>query len=293
MKLVARALLFAFACALAFPSFAARRGAVAFHYGPALEPAQLEFFGRFDVLVTHEPLPAEQVSDLHRRGTKLALYEWAVAFYATRRAKWDEHAIVLNTRPLHGGAGAADADAFYYDPASSDHVSGRSQAIAARLRRIGYDGVFFDTTTAASVHPIALAEYNKRHPDTTYDVAFASFLHALRDELRDGVILTNQGYRDADHYLPYVDYDITESLIVVQSQLRDWNELDAIMQQTIIPLARRFPHVQFIHLNYTDTTNDASIVPVIAIARMYGQEAYVALHDVRLTAMHEAYFASR
>jgi hypothetical protein len=162
---------------------AQRRGAVAFHYGPALTPPQLAFFGRFDVLVTHEPLPCEQVAELHRRGTKLALYEWAVAFYASRRTQWDEHAPLLNQRPLRGGVGDADADAFYYDPAAPDHASGRSRAIAERLRAIGYDGVFFDTTTAGSVHPEALAEYNRRHPDLAYDEAFALFLRALRAEL--------------------------------------------------------------------------------------------------------------
>jgi hypothetical protein len=62
------------------------------------------------------------------------------------------------------------------------------------------------------------------------------------------------------------------------------------MQQWILPAARRYPHVRFIHLNYADVATDAAIVPVIAIARMYGQEAYVALHDVASTAIHPAYF---
>jgi hypothetical protein len=285
MRLAAGALLLALTLTAAADE---RRGAVAFHYGPALTPAQLAFFGRFDVLVTHEPLPMTQVEELHRRGTKLALYEWAVAFYASRRTQWDQHAPLLNARPLRGGAGAADADAFYYDPAAPEHASGRARAITERLRGIGYNGIFLDTTTAASVHPAALAEYKRRHPDVPYDEAFAQFLGALRGELR--LILTNQGYRDAAHYLPYVDYDVTESLIVIRFCLRDFDELDAVMQQTILPAAKAYPHVQFIHLNYADEANDASIVPVIAIARMYGQEAYVALHDVRLTAIHAAYF---
>ncbi|HEX6640271.1 MAG TPA: hypothetical protein VF215_04120, partial [Thermoanaerobaculia bacterium] len=266
-------------------------GAVAFHYGPALTTEQRDFFGRFDVLVTHEPLPLTQVAELHRRGTKLALYEWAVAFYASRRTQWDERATLLNQRPLHGGVGDADADAFYYDPAAREHASGRSRAIAERLRIIGYDGIFLDTTTAGSVHPDALGEYNRRHPDLAYDDAFAQFLRALRAELP--LILTNQGYRDAAHYLPYVDYDVTESLIVTRGRLRDFQELDALMQSTILPAARAYPHVRFIHLNYADDASDAAIVPAIAIARMYGQEAFVGLHDVRRTAIHAAYFAGK
>jgi len=260
---------------VALPAFGERRGAVAFHYGPALTREQLEFFGRFDVLVTHEPLPKKQVDELHRRGTKLALYEWAVAFYRTRATRWDRSAPVLNKRALRGGVGAVDADAFYYDPA----MPGRARALAAKLRRINYDGVFFDTTTEGSVHPKALAEYQRRHPDLPYDAAFASFLRELRTLVR--VIITNQGYRAAEHYLPYVDYDVTESLL-----MHPRAEIDAAMRQWILP----HPHVRFIHLNYAEPGDDEAIARMINIAREYGHEAYVALHDVTKTAMHEGYF---
>jgi hypothetical protein len=279
-----------FLIALTLPVFAAeRRGAVAFHYGPALTQPQLDWFSRFDVLVTHDPLPEEQVAELHRRGTKLALYEWSVAHYASR----PQALPVLNDKPLRGGAGAEDLDSFYYDPAAPGFPRSRTRVLAARLREIGYDGLFFDTTTVQSVHPEALVEYRRRHPDLPYDEAFARFLRTLREELKDGVILTNQGYRDAEHYLPYVDYDVTESLYVMNRRLRPWNELDALMQQWILPAVARYPHVQFIHLNYVETPDDASIVPVIAIARMYGQEAFVALPDVTATAFHDAYFVQR
>lgn len=275
---------------LALPVLAAeRRGAVAFHYGPALTQPQLDWFSRFDVLVTHDPLPKEQVAELHRRGTKLALYEWSVAHYASRPQRLP----VLNDKPLRGGAGAEDLDAFYYDPGAPDFPAERSRSLTARLREAGYDGVFFDTTTAQSVHPDALAAYQRRHPDVPYDKAFASFLRVLREELKDGVILTNQGYRAAEHYLPYVDYDVSESLFVMNRRLRSWAELDALMHQWILPAAERYPHVRFIHLNYVDVADDATIVPVIAIARMYGQEAFVALPDVTRTAFHDAYFVTK
>ena len=262
--------------ALAFPTLAS---SVAFHYGPALTQPQLDFFARFKVLVTHDPLPKEQVAELHRRGTKLVLYEWSVATYAPTRLP------VLNQKPLRGFAGAEDLDAFYYDPT---YASPRVRALTARLREVGYDGVFFDTTTAQSVHPVALAEYQRRHPDVPYDVAFARFLAALRPEL--SVILTNQGYRAAEHYLPYVDYDVTESLFVMNGRMRPWKELDALMRQWILPAAERYPNVKFVHLNYVEVADDQSIVPVIAIARMYGHDAFVALPDVTKTAIHDAYF---
>jgi hypothetical protein len=258
------------------------RGSVAFHYGPALTPAQMEFFGRFDVLVTHDPLPKAQIAELHRRGTKLALYEWAVAYYGKHRKG------VLNDKPLRGGVGSEDLDAFYYDP-----MIDRSRALVAKLRKVGYDGVFFDTTTAQSVHAEALREYRRRHPEVPYDVAFARFLRALREQLKDGVILTNQGYRAAEHYLPYVDYDVTESLLVDRFRLRSAAEIDSLMETWILPAARRYPHVKFIHLNYVAVADDATIAPVVSIARQYGHEAYVALHDVTATAMLSAFSPPR
>jgi hypothetical protein len=273
--------------ALALPAFAERRGAVAFHYGPALTQPQLKWFSRFDVLVTHDPLPREQVAELHRRGTRLALYEWSVAYYASRPQRLS----ILNEKPLRGFAGAEDLDARYYDPAAPSFAAARARLLLARLREVEYDGVFFDTTTEQSVHPDALAEYRRRHPDVPYDEAFARFLRVLREELKNGVILTNQGYRAAEHYLPYVDFDVTESLFVMNGRMRPWNEIDALMRQWILPAAERYPHVRFVHLNYVNFADDASIVPIIAIARRYGQEAFVALPDVTKTAMHDAYFA--
>src|SRR5437763_4253806 len=62
---------------------AERRSAFAFHYGPPLTPRQLRWFSRFDVVVTHDPLPRAQVDALHAHATKLLVYEWSVAFYGT------------------------------------------------------------------------------------------------------------------------------------------------------------------------------------------------------------------
>ncbi|HEY0160821.1 MAG TPA: hypothetical protein VGF28_26285 [Thermoanaerobaculia bacterium] len=275
-----------------------RRGSVAFHYGRTLTRAQLEWFGRFDVLVTHDPLPPSQVKALRDGGTRLALYEWTVAFYRTlvRRDSWNERllrdrgAALLNRNGLRGHAGASDADAFYYDPAHPDHAVKRVAAIAARLKEIGYDGVFFDTTTFESVHPDALAEYRRRHPDVSYDAAFARFLAALRKEL--AVIVTNQGYRAPEHYLPHADYDVTESLLTRpwHDASNRWNSVDFLMPELILKEARRYPHVRFVHLNYLERADPQKIESILATARLFGQEAFVALPDVFRTAFSELYF---
>jgi len=284
----AEAILAAALC-LAVPAHAEqRRGSVAFHYGGTLTPAQLVWCGRFDVLVTHDPLPPAQVVALHRHGTRLALYEWAVAFYASlaKAGSWQSSLLsrrrgLLNERPLRGGLGADDADAFYYDPATREHTEERPAAIAARLRAIGYDGVFLDTTTAESVHPDALAVFKARHAER-YDAAFARFLRNLRRELHDGVIITNQGYRAADDILHYVDVDVSESLITLHGTFRPWNDshdrwnsIDYLMRHLIAPVRKRYPRVRFVHLNYVTNAEDAA--RVIAIARLYDMDAFAAL----------------
>lgn len=263
--------------------------AMAFHYATPLSAREVAWYSRFGVLVTHDPLPPEQVAALHARGTKLLLYEWSVAYYASL-PHWDGP--VLNEKPLRGHAGAKDADAFYYDPAAPEHARDRPRAIAAKLRAIGYDGVFLDTTTAANVHPAALAEYRRRHPDRPYDAAFADFLRALRKEV--AVIATNQGYRDARDYLPYVDFDVTESLITVPRHgrfvFRPRRELDAIMARDVAPAKREFPHVRFVHLNYVSDPKPRTIARIVAIARSFGDAAFVTAPHIGAAEENEAYF---
>jgi hypothetical protein len=233
----------------------------AFHYERPLTPAQLKFFSRFDVLVTHDPLPRAQVKALHKAGTKLFLYEWSVAFYDSLASPWQRSLIgteaVLNARPLRGGAGARDADAWYFDPM---HMSDRASQLAKKLRAIGYDGTFLDTTRAENVHPEALKEFARRHPKVAYDEAFSRFLAALKHE--HVLIFTNQGYRDAEHYLPYADWDLTESLI----GSRSWDEAVALFEQ--LP-RKQYPRVHFAHLEYANAEQAA------AISKLFDEPAYV------------------
>lgn len=268
----------------------AGRGAFAFSYAPVLTPEALAWYSRFDVLVTHDPLPPEQVARLHASGTKVLFYEWSVAFYDSRATTWQTSLLsdrrhLLNEEPLRGGAGS-EAAAWYFDPASPQHEFGRVADILQRLNATGYDGVFFDTTTVNSVHPAARATYDLRHPDIPYDAAFSRFLAELRRQLPHGILFTNQGYRAADDYLPHVDWDLTESLITGPAgpsfQLRSWNDAENpwssshfVMERMIEPVAAKYPHVRFGHLNYA-TGSPAAIRVVVATARLFTGDGYVA-----------------
>jgi hypothetical protein len=265
----------------------------AFHYAPSLSDEALEWYSRFEMLVTHDPLPAEQVERLHAGGTRLLLYEWSVAFYESRATEWQRSLIemrardLLNEKPLTGFAGSPEAGAWYFDPASPEHELGRAEDLARRLQDANYDGVFFDTTTILNVHPEARAEYEKRHPETPYDAAFSRFLRQLRRTLPRAILFTNQGYRGAEHYLPYVDWDLTESLITrpvngsfAPRQWNDpadpWNSIDFVMETMIEPLGERYPHLRFGHLNYVSGSDREAIRLVVAAAQLFGGEAYAA-----------------
>jgi hypothetical protein len=279
---------------------AERRGGVAFHYATPLTAQELDWYSRFEVLVTHDPLPRAQVDALRKRGTKLVLYEWAVAFYPSIATPWHRAlppSALLNRHPLRGHLGAADADAFYYDPAAHEHRHGRVDLLTRRLKSLGYDGVFLDTTTTESVHPAALAEFRRRHPDVSYDEVFGLFLKNLR--AAGLFIITNQGYRRADDVLPYVDWDVSESLITYPRDgkfvLRPWddpgdrwNSTAYLFRQLITPAQRKYPRVRFTHINYV---HDRELIEeVIATARLYDHDAYVAQPDLAKGMETELYF---
>jgi hypothetical protein len=284
---------------------AGRRGGIAFHYASPISPQLLDWYGHFEVLVTHDPLPKAQVDALHRRGTRLALYEWSVAFYPSHATEWQRAlppSALLNRLPLRGHLGAGDADAFYYDPATAVHERDRAPALVRRLHPIGYDGVFLDTTTAASVHPAALAEFEKRHPGLAYDEVFARFLANLRRELgQEGVIVTNQGYRAAKHYLPYADWEVTESLITYPRDGRftlrpwldeadRWNSTAFLVEKLIAPVQRQYPKVRLAHLNYVETLDPRRVEEVLAVAYYFGAEAFVTLPSLVADARSDLYF---
>jgi L-rhamnose mutarotase len=212
-----------------------------------------------------------------------------VAFYRTlvQPGSWQARLLrnrsqLLNRKPLKGHAGSQEADAFYYDP--HDYAKPRSSAIVKRLRAIGYDGIFLDTTTFESVHPDALAEYQRRHNEP-YDAGVARFLKALR--AKDVLIVTNQGYRAAGHYLPYAHYDVTESLLSRpwHDEGNRWNSVDFLIPQMIVPAAERYPDVRFVHLNY-----GSDVERIVATALLFEQEAFVASHDVQETVFSDLYF---
>jgi hypothetical protein len=274
-----------------------RRGAFALHYAPTLTAAELDWYSRFDVLITHDCLPLEQVRRLHEKGTRLFFYEWSVAFYVTRADDWERSLIetrspvLLNEDGLRGGVGSMETAAFYFDPVDKGGRTMRAELLEQRLRTCRYDGIFFDTTRFESVHPLARAEYERRHPDLAYDVAYSDFLRAVRQRLGKRLIFTNQGFQDAANFLPWADWDLSESLVThpreghfVPRRWNDeadlWNSSRFILEHLAQPVTERYKRVRSAHLNYIDGADRNAIHLVVAAARLFEGEGYVVAPSV-------------
>ena len=202
-------------------TIAQKKGEFAFHYAARYTPGELAWYSRFKVVVTGDFLPPDQVRTLHRAGCKLIAYEWTVAFYAPdsiskhawqRKLVEDHPDWLLNaSKGLYGNAGAADIPAFYYDPVSTDLRKWRVAHLVQDVKTHNYDGVFFDTTGFTAVQHDAQEEFKRRHPNERYDEYVGQFLDGLRKCAPDLITFTNQGYRNAEDYLPRADYDLSES----------------------------------------------------------------------------------
>ena len=137
------------------------------------------------------------------------------------------------------------------------------------------------------MHRAALAEFKARHAGADYDRELSRFLANLRRELNGKLIFTNQGYRKADDYLPYADWDLTESLITWNGGVprpwddpRDpWSSIRYFFVNVIEAARARYPRVRFAHLNY----GGADAVPlVVAAAKLFGDAGYVAGQEAPL-----------
>ena len=170
-----------------------KRGDFAFLYRNPYTPQELEWLGRFDVVVTGSFVPEEQVRALHQAGSKVIYYEWMVAFYGTQTRADNPterfQADVLANHPdwllnpetgLFGGAGSDSIPAYYYDVASHGLREARVKWLIDLAHETNYDGIFFDTTTIQSVQPEARATFAERYPGDSYDAYVARMLAMLR-----------------------------------------------------------------------------------------------------------------
>ncbi len=198
-----------------------RKGAVAFHYQAYFALRQVDWYTRFNILVTGSILSQPQTAAL-KRGSKLVAYEWASAYYQgdavsaplewQRNVEAEGHRWLLTDKAVTGNAAENGRLAQWYDFGSDELIRQRAAYLADRMVRAGYDGYFFDTVGDQCLPPDVLAAFKKRYPGMNYNQRQGEFLKVLRSRLPAAkLIFLNQGYRHAEHLLPHAELDLSES----------------------------------------------------------------------------------
>jgi hypothetical protein len=291
------------------------RGRVAFCYSAVLDNAAMEWYTRFELVVTGGILARQETQKLLDRGCRPVAYEWSSAFYpgdpVSAPLEWQNVVLkepdhwLLHPRPVGGGAAAPGRTAYWYDFANPEMVRQRASDLAGRIIANGYAGVFLDTLGFDQLPDEMRSEFITRHKGVDYDRMQGSFLASLRARLGpDRLIFSNQGYRQATHFLPHVNLDLTESYFTAVSgnatlfrpfndSRRPWESIYTPMEQLVAPASRRFPMVEFVHLGYAGgTANEIrrAISYNYAAAKLWNHQAYLMMSSAQ-TEQDQVYFA--
>jgi len=292
---------------------AAVPGSVAFHYAAVFDDAKVDWYTRFRFLVTGGVLARDQSRRLLDRGCGPIAYEWSSAFYpgdwTSAEPSWQSTVRnhpnwLLNSQPVGGGAAMPGRSAFWYDFGNSDLVVSRAAYLGERVRTSGYSGLFLDTLGFEYLPAEAQHAFMQRHPGIDYHNAQAGFLKKLRSHLGAGTLFLNQGYRHYEQFLPYADYDLTESYFtaalvdrtrfqVFHDPASPWESIFTPMEKLVIPASRRFPRVRFVHLGYAAGSIEQTSRAIrynYAAAKLWNHDAYLVTADPRAE-QDEVYFA--
>ncbi|WP_457637107.1 hypothetical protein [Oceanithermus sp.] len=212
------------------PAYPTRPGLFATSALP-LDAEQLAWAARFALVETGDlGEPADpDVAELRRRGVGVLLYEWMPAGYHYTDGgpdapfmRWvyaDRDNLTLNPDgpfPHCTAAGYDWCEDYYYDLALPELRERRAAYIAENLAAAEAAGVFFDWGPGVFIEEDAYASMREtfaaRHPGGDYLAAVGEFYAGLRAALPEArLIVSNQGFRNAERVLPHVDLDMTES----------------------------------------------------------------------------------
>src|SRR5438552_8479267 len=121
---------------------------VAFNYAAKSTLADLQYFAKFDLVVTGAILSADQLRVLRSGNAQLIVYQWSSAHYpgegSPAEQAWEQalkvHADswLLARDPLGGAAAAPGKTAFWYDFGNSDLISAFAEHIGAVVQQNNY-----------------------------------------------------------------------------------------------------------------------------------------------------------
>lgn len=261
-------------------SAATGRGAFAFNYSAKPSAAELRWLSRFRVVVTGDALEPSLTADLRQDTDTLCFYHWATGLYARGYGQsdvsrgWHDRLMkqgndwLLNAnRPLIGPDGTTPA--FYFDPNHADGNAAWANFLARLRRNHRFEGIFLDLLGMDHLHPEALQQYQKKHPETPYMEALENRIAMLRRCDPGAVLFSNQAYRHPE-LMRFVDWDLTESLMTsyawgrevtlrigggdpesrTETYFRPWAELVPILDELQSKANRVKPGIRILHLNY-------------------------------------------
>jgi len=291
---------------------------VAFNYAAKSPLADLQFFAKFDVLVTGAILSADQVGVLRSGNVQLVVYQWSSALYPgeggaaehrwERRLKTHADSWLLSPDPVSGAAAAPGKSAFWYDFGNTDLISALAEHIRAVVQENHYQGVFLDTLGFYSLPDQLQKNFRTRHRTLDYDRCQGSFLSELRGALgAQAIIFTNQGYRRPEFFLPHADFDLIEnSSTVIKTdggtgfrrwfeKGREWESIEVPMVNLIMPASRLYPRTRFVHINYVngdEATCERAAVYSYACAKLWDQLSFAAPSGVQRAIRSDVYFGA-
>jgi hypothetical protein len=290
---------------------------VAFNYAAISPIADLQYFAKFDVLVTGAILSAGQLRPLRSGNTQLVVYQWSSAHYpdegdAAERA-WERtlrtHARewLLSPEPVEGGAAAPGKGALWYDFGDAAMSAAFSEHIRALMEQNAYHGVFLDTLGFYSLPEPLQHEFQKRHPALDYNRCQSEFLSKLRSVLGpEAIVFTNQGYRKPEFFLPHADLDLIENSATLLTsggatvfrpwfkKGAEWDSIEVPMTNLVVPAGRLYAQARFVHINYVqgdESTCERAAQYSFACAKLWDQLSFAAPPGVQRAIRSSVYFS--
>jgi len=193
---------------------------------------EMEWLSKFQIVHAgsiEEPLSPYDVAYLRQNGMEVIMADdWLPAGYYypdgnnTSFMEWvygNRYEVTLNPEgPFpHCEENGYDWREYYFDFANDELVSHRVEYVVNGLKSAGYNGIFFDWGNGLFLQEKGYEDinstYNFHHPGIPYSQAAANFLAELRNSYPELSIENNQGFREAEYYLPVLDYDMAESYV--------------------------------------------------------------------------------
>ncbi len=217
------------------PEYLTRRGDYATGYSDSDENT-LKWLSKFNIVEiggVGDIANSSTISFLKERGVRNILcYDWmpAVYYYIEEEnnvfVNWifkNRYYTSLNPEgpfPHTEEMGYSFARDYYLDFGVFEVIDRKGKFISNFVSENGYGGIFFDWASGVYINEDEYKplknRFNKLHPGLSYLSAVGNFYNnlSLLFKKKNLIIATNQGYRNPENVLPYVNYDMAESYIV-------------------------------------------------------------------------------